>query len=270
MPVKNIIYIDKLIYTMNNFSILLPYFIYNITDKKNNIYKSFISPGIIMKNGEYKDIYADTLSQNGWKKTGIFFGVNPAYKPIPNEMQLFKITLNNTFPYDIKNISLQYDIYNISNNYIYFITYTKPVINTIPLYIWENNNSTWVTFSSNSPDQKGWKSNLINPIYVIEPNIVGSNIHDIKFLCNDGVSMPSIPNQLEDSDIYNPTKHINPAVLHKSIVDCSQLIKINKPPTLLSNFKVNSNGKKGIILYIVGIIIFLILIGGLLYLVIFK
>lgn len=67
----------------------------------------------------------------------MFFGINPAYKPNPNEMQLFKITLNKTFPLDIKDISLHYDIYNVSDNYIYFITYTKPVINTTPhiLYI---------------------------------------------------------------------------------------------------------------------------------------
>ena len=62
----------------------------------------------------------------------MFFGINPVYKSNPNEMQLFKITLNKTFPLNIKDISLHYDIYNVSDNYIYFITYTKPVINTTP------------------------------------------------------------------------------------------------------------------------------------------
>ena len=252
---------------MNNFSILLPYFIYN-----NNNYQSFISPGIITENGQYKDIYEDTLYQNGWEKTGMFFGINPAYKPIPNQMQLFKITLNNTFPWDIKDISLHYDIYNVSDNYIYFITYTKPLINTTPLYIWENNHSTWVSFSPKPPKQKGWKPNLINPIYVIDPQIIGMDIYNIKFLCNDGVSMPVIPNQPENPHIYNPTKHIEPKVLHKSIVDCSQLIHHNnKPQTLLSNFQTHNPGTKNIvILYIVAIIIFLILIFGAIYFIIRK
>ena len=254
---------------MNNFSILLPYFVHN-----NNNYQSFISPGIITENGQYKDIYEDTLSQNGWEKIGMFFGINPSYKPIPNEMQMFKITLNNTFLQDIKDISLHYDIYNVSNNYIYFITYTKPVLNTTPLYIWENNHnhSTWVSFSPKPPKQKGWKPNLINPIYVIDPKIVGVDIYNIKFLCNDGVSMPVIPNQPENPDIYNPTKHIEPKVLHKSIVDCAQLIDHNNnSQTLVANVQgytppITNNS----ILYIVAIIIFIIFIFGGIYFIIHK
>lgn len=84
--------------------------------------------------------------------------------------------------------------------------------------------------------------------------------------------MPVIPNQPENPDIYNPTKHIEPKVLHKFIVDCSQLIRHNnKPQTLLSNFQTHSPGtKNNLILYIVAIIIFAILIFGAIYFIIRK
>ena len=83
--------------------------------------------------------------------------------------------------------------------------------------------------------------------------------------------MPIIENQPENPDIYNPTKYIEPKVLHKSIVDCSELIDHNNTQTLLGNVQgYTSNKRNKTILYITIIIIFILFIFGGIYFIIRK
>ena len=283
---------------MSDFSILIPFCIYHWFDKQHFIYKSYIAPAIRKYNPKnnpenkynYDCIHSDVLYNNGWKLATVFFAVNPSYKPIPVGMKLFRVQRTQSFPYDVVDVHLKYDVYNIDKNDVYFITYTKPVPNTIPLYIWKKNGSTFIDYASTSPPvekdspfttlshstdisqiltEKGWGSALINPIYIIHPNIVGWDIDNIKFQCNNGVCIPvSLKNNPQD--IFNPNKFKEPKVLHECIVSCSQLVNNNydEPArnliSIIKKSDIDTPAKKPI-LYIIIIIIFIILVGFLIY-----
>ena len=283
---------------MSEFSALMPFCLYHWVDKARFIYKSYIIPAIRKADGQYECMNSDLLSKDGWKLVSIFFAVNPSYKPIPREMQLFRVQRNKEFPYDVTDVNINYDIYNIDDNSVYFITYTKPVPNTIPLYIWKNNGSTFIDFASTSPPaeqnvpsknmshsqdishiltEKGWSSALINPIYIIHPDVVGWDIENIKFQCNNGICMPiNSKGILSIKKIFNTTKFSEPKVLHECVVSCSQLVnnKHNKPGrnliSVIRQNNLNSGEQTKKILYILGIIIFISIVIGLICFFIYR
>jgi hypothetical protein len=89
---------------------------------------------------------------------------------------------------------------------------------------------------------KLWESAMINPIYVLHPDIMGSDYKKIKFMCNNGSCLPHAGEEWikkarekklvgwTGPDIYNPSGEIHhkPMSLPECLVNCNELIRTNK------------------------------------------
>ena len=159
--------------------LILKYYTYYYFDNSSHIYKGLIS---------YEEDLKARLN-SGWILNGEFYGVNPYLRPIPKNMKLFSLELKNYYPYDILSYKLLYDIYEVDNLkdqfHVNFITYNRPVLNTVPLYFYAIGSNILPSFDDKSPFGENYELELgVNPIYVIKNK-------DVKFYCDNGECLPS-------------------------------------------------------------------------------
>ena len=206
-------------------------------------------------------------SKLDWKLAFSFYAINPMVKPLPAGMALFCAIKNEEPPHNIIDIKLIYDIFtDIKLNGLYFITYTKPVPETIPLHVFTKNNNIFINFCSNPPPcvnnignkpndtQKpisshnqytdGWVRTTLSPFFVINKHNFNQDQNNINFVCNNGVLMPySKP----IDNVFN-VQPINPQILSKAIVNCNILIPDNEgggqPYNLLSLIQIEQQNSK--------------------------
>ena len=210
----------------------------------HNINDCYIATCSSLTECDYTKLYN---TQGGWKLASIFFAVNPLFRPIPDGMQLFCAKRNPAWPYQTISLEMVYDVFNDYSDGTYFITYTMPVPNTTPMYIWNTNSTTFVDFSPKAPpmdadqplkplvmgdvssitENSVWKLAILSPIYVLHPSIVGDDYTNIKFQCNNGECIPFVR---EIVDMYNPQGITTPKLLHQCLVDCSQVGKDSGHP----------------------------------------
>ena len=225
---------------------VIPFGLYHHVDKLHHC--NIVTPTKIKyKNGTYKYEVLDPIDKY-WKSAGIFYAVNPLFRPIPEGMKLFCAKKNKHYPYNVMSIDIVYDVYDDSCDGTYFITYSTPVPNTIPIYTWISKNGAFADFDTSSPpserdnphtDTKLWHGTTINPIYVMNHSIMGPDYRQVKFMCNNGSCFPRASNEwIEKSrknkdvgwtgpDIYNPNSiHIKPLPLYKCVVNCNELVRV--------------------------------------------
>ena len=119
---------------------VIPFCVYHWVDPKMGVHRGFISHPSVIKgeddNFKYTCTHPNKLNPYGkWSFAFRFYAVNPMVRPIPNGMGLFCAKKRITFPWDTTQVKLVYDPYNISDECVYFIAYTKPVPWTKPLYV---------------------------------------------------------------------------------------------------------------------------------------
>ena len=115
---------------------VLPFCVYHLIDKSQETYRGYISGPVVNK--DFKMV-CGTPPESGpygkWVFAFKFYAINPMTRPIPYGMGLFCAKKRKTFPWDTEEVKLVYDPYNIEDDCVYFITYTKPIPWTKPLFI---------------------------------------------------------------------------------------------------------------------------------------
>ena len=101
---------------------------------------------------------------------------------------LFSLEIKNYYPYDILNYRLLYDIYEVDNLkdnfHVNFISYNRPVINSIPLYFYALADNILPSFNKDPPSPEYKIVPGVNPVFVLKNK-------DVKFYCDNGECLPS-------------------------------------------------------------------------------
>lgn len=205
---------------------IIPFCIYHYIDQKTKTYFGYIGNSSKIKNEDGKILYychMEPQQYRGWKLAGQFYAVSPSLRPIPTGMQLYCAKRTLSFPYDISDINIVYDMFNVKDYCLYFITYYKPVPNTKPLYFHKIGKHVFPSFDSEPPP--GWEKDL-SPVYVMTMDTVGDlNYSKIKFNCNNGRCLPW---SKDIRDVYDLNPHKYFPSLNECILGCNELIPSEK------------------------------------------
>jgi hypothetical protein len=112
---------------------------------------------------EFKCKLKDTMLK--WKISGAFYAINPMIQPIPSGALLLCSKTANEFPYNTESLKIVYDPFNLEDDCVYFIAWTKRIPYAIPLYIYgEDGNNIYPSFKK-LDDMSEIKK--LSPIFVL-------------------------------------------------------------------------------------------------------
>lgn len=235
-------------------SSIIPFCIYHYTDPDTGTYLGFIGMPQITRTKSGKITYkciTEPKTFRGWKNTGVFYAITPMIRPIPFGMYMFCAQKANGFPYDTSDMYNVMDSYNIKNNCVYFITYSRPVPNTVPLYMHKIGTTVFPSFDPKPPSNDEWTTTDVSPLYVMTPGIFGNDLGKIKFRCINGTCLPwknDIP------DIYDDTS-TTPSNLDECLLKCNN----SEPKNLIQRLALQDK-KQGTLLFLPNIIMILCII----------
>jgi hypothetical protein len=217
-------------------------------------------------NNFFSKISLTEIKETNWILHKLFYVFSNNIRPIPEGTKLYYVKHKKTEPYNIIEYKFVYDTENNidDKDKISFITYNRPVYNTIELYFYFNpdiQNNVFATFDNNMLKNTKWKLTSICPIIYVLPN------KDIKFYLNNGRCLP-MPVLKNTFDVYN-NKYQN--------INFKDCLKINKPYIsildIVKNYnRINqdklkniekdtkNNNKKPRFIYIIFIIILILII----------
>lgn len=221
--------------------VVIPYCIYHYIDSNTKAYWGFIGSPQKVKKKDGTISYRcapEPKIFNGWFLAGVFYAIDPSFRPIPVGMKIFCAKRSVSFPYVTKNVQLMYDIYNIKDDCVYFTTYNTQVPNTVPLYFHKIGNIVFPSFDINPPyENPNWTKSEISQVFVMTSDTVGDITNDnhkgVKFNCVNGRCLPwikDIPN-IFDTDHYSKF-----LTLQDCVIFCSDLLKLKdkaRPDNLL-------------------------------------
>lgn len=136
------------------------------------------------------------IGKNLWFYNTTFYAIEPSFRPIPAGMKIFCVERNASFPYDSKKLKIVYDPFTIDSNCTYFITYNKPVPNTVPLYFHRYGDHVFPSLIK-TPPKPDWTQEELSPVFVMAPETVGdiySKNNQLKFNCINGRCIPWVKN----------------------------------------------------------------------------
>ena len=146
---------------------VLPFCVYHWVNEEEGTYRSYLAPPQVTRTisglkyvcGE-PPLFDHGLHRHRWRKKFVFYAGNPMVRPIPYGMGLFCASKRQKAPYDTTSARFVYDPYNLKQDCVYFIAYTRPVPHTTPLYFHtlggetgvSTQEQTAITFLSLSPN----------------------------------------------------------------------------------------------------------------------
>lgn len=210
--------------------VVIPFCIYHYIDPSTQTYWGYIGGPQKIRREDGTITYRcapEPKIFNKWFHADTFYAVSPSFRPVPAGMKIFCAKRSMGFPYDTKDVSLMYDIYNIKDDCVYFTTFNQPSPNTVPLYFHKIGNSVFPSFDKHPPSSNpGWKQTQISPVFVMTADTVG-DITDqdhkgIKFNCNNGLCLPwtkEIPN------VFDTDPNSNFLDLPECVLYCNELIE---------------------------------------------
>lgn len=168
---------------------IIPFYIYH--REHENKYLSYIQNGLILFTKEVNKI---SLLPKPIPKTSFyksFFAINPMFRPIPPKTSIVCFKLNSTFPFNIIDVFILYDPYDIESakDSVCCITWLTPIPNTIPMFLYKNYIGIYCTFEKN--DKYGTELD-ISPIYVMEKEFQHFKYDMGRCLPNDDTSLPTL------------------------------------------------------------------------------
>lgn len=144
--------------------------IFHYNDFEKNIFRSYITYERKAElNGKTVPCYPLPSKLGKWKLYGKFYAISSLFRPIPRGLKLLNTEVENERD-GILDLEHMYDPFNTSNVNVNFITWTKKVPETVPLYLHKTpDNFTYVSFDQNPPvtDTEGWGNDELSPIYVL-------------------------------------------------------------------------------------------------------
>ena len=148
-------------------NIIIPLCIYHNINQQTNTYLAYLSyPSAVNKNGQ-EVFECNRLRNEGydnrWRYYGTFYAISPMIRPIPQSLKMIKCEHMGKYPYNTSTIKYVYDLFNIDKNAISFITWTKAVQGTVPLYLYTTPDGCFPSFDKNL----SWGQNIMSPIFVM-------------------------------------------------------------------------------------------------------
>lgn len=202
---------------MENASILP----YCISHNESNHYQTYVSsPKIVSDNNGDNKIQC--LNENKLSTLyNKFYAINPMLNMLPRMSKLFCFKHSESFPYELIDIEILADIYNIQPNRsnVYFIAWTEPVVNTSELYLYHNNNSVFVSILNNKP--AGYVEYIYSPIYILTDEYVHGNFNNIKFSYLNNRCVPIVD---KNSAFFSQ----NDVTYFESIQNCLTYMKLQQ------------------------------------------
>ena len=158
---------------------IIPFCIYHYINPGDNTYRGIISNPIIERGKDGKTIYKCPETLKDWKFAGLFYAISPLFRPIPIGMNLYCAEISKSYMTDLRK---NYDLFTFKDNCVYFMTYNKPALNTVPLYFYQLGTNVFPSFDENPP-AKDWNKINLSPLFVIPGNI--DNPEDLRFIPPD-------------------------------------------------------------------------------------
>lgn len=124
---------------------LLPFCIYYREDSQTGTVYSHIGAPELVVDQDGKTQYYKCMSKSllypGWKPYGVFYSLDPQFRPIPRGMILLCARWRRGFPYQTFEVRHVIDPYNLDTDLysgcMYFFGYDHPALNTVPLYFYQ-------------------------------------------------------------------------------------------------------------------------------------
>lgn len=152
-------------------NIVIPLCIFHYDDEITNTYRGFIgNPSKIKTKDGYEILKCmDTDPSYGrWKLYGSFYALSPMIRPIPRGLKLMNANKLNYAPYNTSKVKYAYDPFDTQSESVSFLTWSKAVRDTVPLYLHITpEGGTYPSFDPNPPGKKGWTKDIISPLYVL-------------------------------------------------------------------------------------------------------
>ena len=239
-----------------------PYCIYHYSDRQTNTFYGYIGnpTKIRTQNGntELKCVPNNTQHSN-WVLYSSFYAFSPMIRPIPNGLKLINVIKVGQKPYEKKSVEHGYDPFDIQKNTVSFLTWNKPVFNSVPLYIHITpNGDSFPSFEKNPPHNGlGWTQAEISPIFVlVDPEFSGITVDSngvkiytypkdkngipiFKFIINDNMCVPSNKGTSLDKCFLLTDEDLLGTDIYKPRTLLEELTVINKKKQheeLLKNF----------------------------------
>lgn len=266
---------------------IIPMCIYHNIDYHTNTYLGHITPPLKVKLDDgsftYRCVERPKLYRD-WSLSGVFYVLDPSFRPIPSGMKIYCAKKSGGFPYNTQDVYLEYDPYNIQADCFYFTTYNMKVPNTVELYFHKLGQNIFPSFDKNPPtDNPDWVHTEISPVYVMTKDSIGIDLFNtenekiLKFKCINGRCIPWTKNI---PDLYDDEPDNDLLKFDDCVIYCNELVIVNKhqrrPTQLLEHVNKETTRKpvlssffKGVSSEIIGIIlfIFLLLFFGVIYIV---
>jgi hypothetical protein len=193
----------------HNGNIFIPFYIFHYIDTKANIHYGFI--------GNSQKIKINSI----WKFYGLFYAMLPKI-PIPISLRLIRAKNSYKFPYNTEKVEYVYDPFDVQPNTVSFITWSKVVPDTVPLYLYITpEGGSYPSFESKPPQTDGWDVDIISPLYVLVDNRKQSKYQRDKynrpiftFTSYDGRCLPN-PYGISFSDCLIKNNQFNPTLLEQ-------------------------------------------------------
>ncbi len=154
--------------------LVIPFCIYYNVSEASDIYWSRITSARVVeteKDGKIEVSFECSPElfpqRDRWVLGAVFYAISPIIKPIPRGMVLMRAHHKEAFPYDTTKMNVAWNPFTIYNDANTFVTYSRPVQNTIPMYFWERYEHVFPTFSKNPPSKGGWEQSELSPIWVM-------------------------------------------------------------------------------------------------------
>ena len=158
-----------------NPNIVIPFCIFHYMDPDTNTYHGFIAnPSKIKTQDGHEILKCLSVHDNygPWKLYGSFYALSPMIRPIPSGLKLMNANIMGKFPYNTKNVKYAYDPFDVQPKSVSFLTWSKAVQDTVPLYLHITpDGGSYPSFDSKPPQKEGWTEDIISPLYVlVDPN----------------------------------------------------------------------------------------------------
>ena len=154
-------FVENEVFDMATASDVLPFCVYHWVNPGISVYRGYLSGPTTVKDKDGKLKYTcehpNPLDPYGeWSLAFKFYAINPMVRPIPNGMNLFCAHRKDSYPWNTTKIRIVYDPFDINDNCVYFIAYTKPTPWTKPLYVhvqgtFNTPTNSFPSWSINSP-----------------------------------------------------------------------------------------------------------------------
>lgn len=190
------------------------------------------------KSNKPKTCILHSLSLNPnytYEKNYLFYAINPQIVPHATKLSLIAVYYNKKTKL-VRKVLVEGDPWHnswrrntqkeIKNwaylDIVYFYCWTTPLLNTIPLYVYDTSKTTQLI----SFDEMDLSENAISPLYVIPPVEYNYDIKSIKFTCYNGVIVPY--KDPMPTNLFYQYKPIEPTSFTEAIILCNQIVPVDE------------------------------------------